>query len=306
MATTPCWQGCSTWARAWAWGGGAHPGLVGEEAAGHPVAHGLLHPDAAGAPQHGGGGEGAHKDLAEGVADGAGVKGQGDGAAQDVDDGHEGDDLLGERGDAADAADEDKAGQHGDDDAHDQFVGAKGGGEGRGDGVGLDHVPHKAQGEDDEDREEDGQHPAETPFKGGFYVVDRPADDRAVLLGAVGLCQAGLGKDGGHAEEGGEPHPEDGAGPAHDDGGGGPRQVAGAHLGGHGGGQGLKRAHAVVAGLFPAEADLAEDLFTALAEAAHLHESQAEGEIDARPAEQKEEEVVPEIVVCNRYERFQK
>ena len=59
------------------------------------------------------------------------------------------------------------------------------------------------------------QERAEAVVKRPLDVVDRAAGDGAVLVDDAGLLgQHGLCIDGGHAEEGDDPHPEDGAGAA--------------------------------------------------------------------------------------------
>ena len=118
-----------------------------------------------------------------------------------------------------------------------------------------------------------GEELAEAALERGGDVVDGAAVNGAVSGLHAGLDgQGGLGINGGHAEEGDDPHPEDGAGAAGEDGAGGADDVAGAHLGGDGGGQRLKGAHAAVV-LLAVEGQVAEHLAHALAEAADLDEA---------------------------------
>ncbi len=69
------------------------------------------------------------------------------------------------------------------------------------------------------------------------------------VLGLVLLRQNRFAVDGGHAEKGGQPHPEDGARAAGEQRGGAAGDVAGADLSRDGGGDGLERGHALVVGL---------------------------------------------------------
>ena len=172
--------------------------------------------------------------------------------------------------------------------------------EGVADGVGLDHVAHEAQGQDDGHGEKACQELAEAALESRPDVIDGAACGVAVVVGgAVGLGQDGLAVDGGHAEKGAEPHPEDGPGAAGVEGRGAAGDVAGAHLGGDSGGQGLEGTHAVLARLVAGEGDAAEELAAALAELAHLDEAGADGVENAgtQQQEQEQELLVPEDVI---------
>ncbi len=144
---------------------------------------------------------------------------------------------------------------------------------------------------------ETSQELAESALEGGGDVVHRSAVNIALLVYLAGLDgQSGLGVDGGHAEKGDDPHPEDGPRSAGEDGSGGAHDIAGAHLGGNGGGQGLEGAHP--AGLLPApEAQVAEYLPHPLAEAAHLNEAGADAVKQAHGDEQEDQDVAGQVVV---------
>ena len=73
--------------------------------------------------------------------------------AEQVEGRHDGHDLFGKGGDAPHAAEEHERGERGDDYADEQRRQGKGGLEGIGDGVGLDHAAHKAQRQDDRNGE---------------------------------------------------------------------------------------------------------------------------------------------------------
>ncbi len=198
-------------------------------------------------------------------------------AAQQEDGRHDRDHLLRDRGQTLYAAQEDEGADDHQHDAHHPGWDAESGLEGGADGVGLDHAAHEAQGQDDGHGEETSQELAESALEGGGDVVHRSAVNIAVLVYLAGLDgQSGLSVDGGHAEEGDDPHPEDGPRSAGEDGAGGAHDVAGAHLGGDGGGQGLEGAHAAGM-LFAPQGQVAEYLPHALAEAAHLNEAGPDG-----------------------------
>ena len=271
--------------------GGAHAGLVGEQAALGTLGDGG--DDAEGhAADLGLRVEGALEDEAEGRGHLAGMGDEDSQTADDVDDGHEGNDLLGDGGEALHAAQEDEAGDGGHEQADDPRGDAESGGAGGGDGVGLHHAAHEAQGQDDGDREEAGQEGAKLAVEGGLDVVDRAAVHGAVGVDLAGLLsQDGLGVVGGHAQDGDEPHPEDGARAAHEDGTAGTHDVAGAHLGGNGGGKRLEGAHAALM-LLAVEGEIAEHAAHTLAEAAELHTAGADGEEKARADEQHDEHVI--------------
>ena len=112
-----------------------------------------------------------------------------------------------------------------------------------------------------------------------------------IVRGLVGLGEHGFREDGGHAEEGRDPHPEDGPGAAHGDGGRGAREVARAHLRGDGGGEGLERAHAVLSGPFAVQGQPAERRLYGKAETADLDEIQFQGKVNAHAAQQRDQAV---------------
>ena len=139
---------------------------------------------------------------------------------------------------------------------------------GLGDGVGLHHRAHEAEGEDYRDREEACEELAAAPLEGGGYVVHGAAADRAILMDDTrGLREDGFGVYRRHAEKRDYPHPEYRAGAADEDRAGRADDVAGSDLRGDGGGERLERAHAAVV-LLAEELDLAERLAHGRAEIA--------------------------------------
>ena len=135
-------------------GGRTHACLVGEQAPGHAVAHGLPHADTHGAAQDGLGVEGTLKNQGKGVRQVGNIGNQHDEAAHQIEAGHDRHQLLRDGGNAGDAAQEDEGGHHRQHHAHDPGGDAQRLLEGVADGVGLDHVAGEAQGEDDSQREE--------------------------------------------------------------------------------------------------------------------------------------------------------
>ena len=285
--------------------GGAHTGFVGEQAPGHAVPHGLPHTQAQSAAKHRLGIKGAHKDGAHGGEQGLVVDAQDDDAAYNVEQSHDGDDLLREGGNTPHTAQEDKGGNDSHHHAHRQFGNAKGGVEGVADGVGLDHIAHKAKGQDDGDGKEAGQELAELAPEGCPDVVQGAAGDMAVGIGgAEPLSQHRLGIDGGHAEEGGQPHPEDGAGAAGIQGGGAAGDVAGAHLGGNGGGQGLEGGHTLLACPGALHGEAAEQPAHSFAEFTQLDKTQTYRKENTGGYQQKEQRIVPQHGVDRAHQSF--
>ena len=142
---------------------------------------------------------------------------------------------------------------------------------------------------------------AEAAFERGGDVIDRAAVDGAVCCLDPGLDgQRGFSIDGGHAEEGDDPHPEDGAGAAGQNSAGGAYDVAGAYLGGNGGGQCLKGAHAAVM-LLAVEGQIAEHSAHTLTEAADLNKAGLDAVPQADSHQQKDQNVVGQVRVDAAY-----
>ena len=91
-------------------------------------------------------------------------------------------------------------------------------------------------------------------------------------------------------------HPENGARAAGQNGAGGAHNVAGAHLGGDGGGQSLEGTHAVLM-LSAPQGQVAEHLFHALAKAAHLDKAGADGVPQTDAHQQEDQDIVRQIRV---------
>ena len=270
--------------------------LVGEQAAGHAETHGLLHGHACNAARHGLRLKRQHKHLRQRAGQRLGVDDQNDNAAQNVKCRHDRHDFFRYSGNSLHAAQEDERrnGRH--HDAHRQPVQAKGVVERITDGVGLHHVAHEAQRQNDEHREHRGQHLADLALERGADIVRRAARDLAVQRGLVVLRQHGLGVNGRHAEKRRHPGPEQCARAAADQRRGTARDVAGADLRRDCGRQRLKAAHALGVRLFAAQRKAAEHTAEAFAKAAHLHAAQPHGKVHARADQQKQQQRVPQNI----------
>ena len=270
---------------------GAHAGFVGEQAALCALAQSGDDAEG-GAAYRGLRVEGALEDQGQGCRQVGDVGDDDCQAADQVDNCHDRHQLFRDGGNAGNAADEHEAGQHCHDDAHGPRGNAEGGVAGGCDGVGLNHAAHEAQGQDDGHGEEAGQDLAAGALKGSADVVDRTAVDGAVghfLTGCLG--KHGLGVVGGHAQEGDDPHPEDGARATDQDSAAGTHDVASTHLGSDGGCHCLEGAHAALLGA-AAQGKVAEEFLYAFTEAANLHEAGAQGEEQAGAYKQDDKYVI--------------
>ena len=286
-------------------GGGAQARLIGEGAAAHTPDDGLLQQDAGACAQDRLGGKGAGEDQLEGLPDVPGVGGDDNEGEEDVEKAHEGDELFRDGADALDAAEEDQGHQEGHDDAADQADeelaagivrrGDEGGDgviDGAHDGVGLGAVADAEGGQHGEEAEEAAQ-PLPVLAHAVFDVVHGAAHPVAVVVALPVLDgEDDLGVLGDHAHEGREPEPEDRAVAAQGDGLGGAHDVAGAHRGGEGGGQGLEGRHRAVAGLLLVE-DFAQGVAHGVAEAAELHAAGADGQEEAARHRAGQEDIEP-------------
>ena len=277
--------------------GGAHTGFIGEQAAFYALTDGGFQRVADAAADERVGDKGIFEDHADGLGDVADACDEDDESADEVQCRHDGDDLLRHGRDALHAADKDERAHRRDYHSDDPVRHAESVVAGLGDGVGLHHRAHEAEGEDYRDREEACEELAAAPLEGGGYVVHGAAADRAVLMDDTrGLREDGFGVYRRHAEERDYPHPEYRAGAADEDRAGCADNVAGSDLRGDGGGERLERAHAAVM-LLAEELDLAERLAHGRAEIAHLHEAGLYREEKSRGDEHDDEDVVREIAV---------
>ena len=277
--------------------GGAHTGLVGEQAALGTLRNRGLDGVAETAADDGLGLEGILEDHADGGGNVLDADDQDDQAAEQEDGRHDGDDLFRDGGETLHAAEEDEAADRDEDDADDPGGNAKGGLHRGANGVGLNHAAEETERQRDGDGEEASEELAEAALKGRRDVVDRAALDVAVLFDDAGLLgERRFRVDRGHAEEGDDPHPEDGAGAAGQDRAGRADDVARADLSGDGGGERLERAHAAVM-LLAAKRQVAEHTVPALFEAADLHEAGLDGVPKAHAEQQEHKDVVAEVFV---------
>ncbi len=262
-------------------GSGAHAGLIGKQAALDALADGGLQRIAKAAADDGIGFKSILEDHTEGLGDVADAGDQDNEAKEQIEGSHDRHQLFGHRGDPVDTAEEDKTSQSRDDQAHDPAGNAERIGAGLGDGVGLHHAAHETQSQNDGNGEEYCQEAAKLVVERLLDVEHGAAGNAAVLVDDPGLlCQYGFGIDGGHAEKGDDPHPEDCAGTADQNCTAGADNVAGSDLGGNGSGQRLEGAHAALV-LTAVHIEVPKYLAHALAEASHLHKAGPDGEVEA-------------------------
>ena len=273
---------------------GAETGLVGEDAAGKALLHGHHDGVAEDAAADALEGEGTGKDLAEDRGDVADAHDDNHDAGQDVENRHEGHQERGDLADALDAAEGNEGDDHGDQDAGDQRGDAEEIAQSTGDLTALGDVAD-AEGGKAAQEAEDNRHPAPVLADAVFDVVHRAAVvDAIFVLDAVLHGQNDLGILGDHAEEGCHPHPEDRAGAARKDGARDTGDVAGADRAGEGRRHGLKGrdVRAVVLRFFFLKQG-ADRVFQDPAEVRHLQPVDADRQIDAGPHQQQKHQGAP-------------
>ncbi len=239
-----------------------------------------------------------------------------DQAGQDIDSGHDGYQLLSNRANALDAADEHDANDNHQDDRQDDVNGhlllRSSGDKGLDSGIdGVSDVAHLHRVADTEGGEaakhtEDDTQPFPVLTQAILDIVHRAADP--VTLG-VALTefhrQQHLGVLGRHAQQGRDPQPEDGAGAAQGDGGGDPGDVAGTHGGRQGGGQGLEGCDLALLGRLLGK-HLANGVLHGVAELPELEPLEPHRQNDACAHEQHQggyapyDVVQPTVAGCDR------
>ena len=141
------------------------------------------------------------------------------------------------------------------------------------DGIGLNHVSHKAQSKNNKYREQSGEHFSKCALERRLDVVDRASCHLAVYLCLICLCQNCLRIDRRHSEECADPHPEDRTRSASDEGCRRSCEVSGSYLGSDRRGDGLERGHLTFLVLFAVHAEMSEYLADAFPELSDLDES---------------------------------
>jgi len=210
-------------------------------------------------------------------------------AAEDVGEGHEGDEDAADTGDALDAPEDHHRGEDGEKKAGHpagDLEGAQGEG---GDRVGLHHAADTKGGNGGECGKEDA-HPA--PAQSAFEHIHRPpCHIPARGLDAVFDRQQPLGVLGADAENPGEPEPQHRPGPAKGDRGRHPDDVAGADGRGQGCGQGAELADIPLRACIPGEGE-----FDCLENVA-LGEAQPDGEKKMGAEKEENQRQAPEKTV---------
>ena len=178
-----------------------------------------------------------------------------DNGADHIEDDHERDDFLSDRGNTLQAADYDQSDQDHDDCAGDPGGEAEDGLHIAGDGVHLRHVADAEGGDEAEKGEQKGQYLADAcaalfGAQTVAEIVHRAAGPFALgVFAAVEDAEDVFGIVGHHAQEGHDPHPEHGAGAAHEDGAGHADDIAGADGGGQGGAETLELGDTLILGM---------------------------------------------------------
>ncbi len=281
---------------------GAHTGLIGEEAALDALADGGLEGITNAAADEGVGLEGVAEDHADGLGELLRLADENNKAADQIENRHYRDKFLRHSRDTLDAADENERRRAGHEHADEPARHMDGVADGRADGVGLYHAAHKAKREEGRHREEAREKAAEAIGESALDIIDRAAVHRTLSVHPARLLrQHRLGVDGGHAEEGDDPHPENRARAADQDRAAGADDVAGADLRRHSGGQRLKGAQA--AGLLIAlELNVSEHSLHALLEASDLHKACLQGKKETGSYQENNQDVVGEIGIDCLYQ----
>ena len=207
-----------------------------------------------------------------------------------VETGHDGNQLLGQCCNALHTTQEDEAGHNRDDDTGHQLGHTECGIEGIADGVGLNHVAHEAQCQDNGHCEEGSHEGTDLTLESSLDVVDGATGNSTVFVhGLELLSQNRFAVDGSHAEESGQPHPEHGTGTTGYQSGCTAGNITGTNLSRNGGCQSLERAHAFLARCLTLQADVAEDQAHTFTELPDLDEIGTDGKEDAAAQQQEQQ-----------------
>ena len=284
---------------------GTEAGLVGEHAAldapGDDQDHGAN--DTTGDTA---GGESTLEDVVEHGGQGVGIANDHDQAGQDVDDCHDGHQLLGDSAQALDAAEQNHGGQDDQDDAQDDVdqgllvkVGVEGGDhgvDGRGDVAHL-HGVADAEGCQGRKDTEDSTQPLPVLAEAVLDVIHGAADPVAVLVAFTEPDgQQDLGVLGRHADQGGDPQPEHGTRAAQRDGGGDTGDVTGTDGTSQRRTHGLEGRHFAFLGFGLGE-DLAQGVLHGVAELTELHAEGPDGQQDTGTHQEDEHGDAPHDAV---------
>ena len=283
-------------------GSGTQTSLIGEDAALHTPRDNHKH----GADCAAGdacGRECASKDVSED----SGQRGCGEDndcqAGHNVDDGHAGNQLLGNRTQTLDAAEQNESSSHSQDQADNQVDGSEAaevrvesqdnGVDGGDDVAGLDGVAGAQCGQSCKDGEQDSQPlplGAQTLGDGVHGAAD-PVANRITLTELN--SQQDLGILGSHTDQCGDPQPEQSAGAAQGDSCGDTSDVTGADGACQRSGNCLEGSHFAFCSLLLGE-DLTQGVLHSMAEAAELHTAHADGHQDAGADQQDQHDGAPD------------
>ena len=264
---------------------GAFAGFVGEQAALDAV-----HDD--GAESAGNGGlrrERIGEDEPEDGRNLIQVEDQDDGRNEQIETGHDRDQPFRDFRDDLGATADNDGDEDRDDAAYDGAVPAQGSFQGQGDGVGLQGVVDQGEGDHQQEREELGQ------FRHVQHVGDvvrrAAVEGAAFLRDLVDLSQRAFDKARGAADDGDDPHPEDGARAAQDDGDGHAGDVADTDTGRRADAERLEGRNFLAFGL---DTDAFQQAPRHFAETADLDEARPDCKVDAQAQQYDNQELGPE------------
>ena len=177
------------------------------------------------------------------------------------------------------------------------------------DRVGLYHISHKSQGQDDSYRKETCQEFSKSALEYVFYIIYRASYIMSVFQFSCMLCHNSFRIDGSHSEECTDPHPEDGTRSS-----GCNRcccsgDITGSYLGGNRCCQSLKRTETIFS--FPAmQRKITKQCFHSGTKLSYLNKFQAERVNDTGSQKQDQQCIIPQKRIdtlnyfCNKFHVF--
>ena len=276
--------------------GGSQAGFVGEDAPLHAPGQGHLDTVAHDAAAHGLKAEGALEDGYDDGGKGPHMGEYDDQGADDVGDGHEGNDLFRNGSNALKTADDDKACQDHEGDACNDGGDAEGGIHVCGNGIDLGHVADTKGRKSSQDAE---KHSKPFPLRphAVLNIVHRTANPVAMFIAlTVSDGKRDLGVLDHHAKQGSHPEPEDCSVAAHGNCLGSSDDVAGADGCRKSCRDRLQRRDRASVGLLSLE-HLADRVLHGIAKATELHRAAADGQEDTAHENARQQDVQPRDIV---------
>ena len=232
--------------------------------------------------------EGTGEDQLEDGGQLGDVQEENDECHDDVDTGHERDDLLGDRADTLHAAEDDEGERGSDDETGDPLGNTERDDDGLGNGVGVDARLRQGEADHGDDGEDVAQR---VRLEEAADVVGRATAVLTVDLLLEELCHRTLDERGRRAQNGDHPHPKQCTGAAVEDGRGHARDVARTHTARNGHAEGLERGQTRF-GFLSVEQESHHVL-----DVPHLHEAQRDREDQAAAEADVDQGHGPNVVV---------